>query len=362
MPSFLDTKHQLIAALAILHTLFFVTIYIGLGTFLYPILAAILLVYLSLPAIEFLKKTAHFPAIVAVGVLFLLQLSIIITLFFIALPYLIAELATLIKHLPTFINYFFEEARTLASSYEIPLSTFDLPNLSASLNQAFASIAKLNASTLQTTLSVAGGTAGQLLSPVYWMAYILIIPLIYFFLALNAAKIIPMVKKYTPLLYRQHVINALTATNTIFSGYFRGQITVVFFLCILYSSTLSLLGIPYAVITGILTGILSFIPYLGFVTGFIISTFSLFYSNASLFGLLSLVLGFACINAVESLFLTPTFMGKRIGMSNLASLLSLIIGANLFGAFGLIFAIPLAATCKHFFLEFTTYCKQQEIL
>jgi len=179
---------------------------------------------------------------------------------------------------------------------------------------------------------------------------------------MQSKKLIPMITSYTPIAYRDSVVSTLNSVNSIFSGYFRGQITVLSFLTVMYASGLYLLGIPYGLVTGIMTGILSFIPYFGLFLGFTVASISLFYTSPSIVSFALLCITFAVINAIESLYLTPTFMGKRVGLSNVSSLLSIIIGANLFGLFGLVFAIPTVATSTLLFKQFATYCKRQGVL
>ena len=355
-------KSILIATLCFLQALFWLLLYHGLDTFIYPLTIAVILLYMSLPAIVFLETKCHLPAPIAVGLIFFAQVVVILTLLLIGIPYLFREISNLIQQLPLFVSHIFDALQTLSKSYDFLNFDDSLTRAPIQLTQTLQALRSLDATTLYNTLMIAQGTASQLLSPIFWIAYMIIMPVMYFFLAIQSKKIIPLIRSYTPLAYRDAVVSTLRVVNTIFSGYFRGQITVLSFLAFMYAAGLYLLNIPYGLAIGIMTGILSFIPYFGLFLGFTLASISSFYTSSSLSSFALLCLTFAIVNAIESLYLTPTFMGKRVGLSNVSSLLSIIIGANLFGLFGLVFAIPMAATGKHLFKQFATYCKHQGVL
>lgn len=315
---------------------------IGLQPFYYPIIIAIVLSYLSQPAIEFLQRRIQLSRPLALAVIFSVQMVAIGLFLLAAIPFLLTEIIHFISQLPQLIQYLVQKIQSNIHHYNLG-AFIDIDALQEELITKIRSFSKISPQTLYHTLTIAKGTASQLLSPVYWLTTIVIVPVMYFFLGLYADRILPWIENCSPKSYRSWLVATLTLANELFSAYFRGQIIVVSFLCCLYSLGLSLIGIPYGLMIGITTGILSFVPYLGLISGFVLALVSLFYTQASILSFLGLLLVFVVINSFESLFLTPTFMGNRVGLSNLTSILSLIIAGHLFGFIGLVFAIPMTA-------------------
>jgi predicted PurR-regulated permease PerM len=109
---------------------------------------------------------------------------------------------------------------------------------------------------------------------------------------------------------------------------------------------LSIVGLKFGFIIGLLAGLVSIIPYAGFSLGFLASiTMALAnYSGPNL--LIGIVVIFVVVQVLEGLVITPKLVGDKVGLSAFITMLALIIGGNLFGLVGMIIAIPCAAIIK----------------
>ena len=117
------TQHALTLAVVAIQISIGLLVYYGLDTFVYPLTAAIILLYMSLPAIHFLEHRLKIPPTVAIGTIFFLQLILISFILIMGIPYLLGEVRNLIEQLPTFFAYFFalflnalESPKSFASS------------------------------------------------------------------------------------------------------------------------------------------------------------------------------------------------------------------------------------------------------
>jgi predicted PurR-regulated permease PerM len=131
--------------------------------------------------------------------------------------------------------------------------------------------------------------------------------------------------------------------NLIISGYIRGQAFVCFFLIANYTLWLSMIGLNYSFIISIVSGILSFIPYVGFSIG-LISSLLISYlqmGDLSLFWKIFIIFGLSAI--VENNILLPKLVGDRIGIHPLALLFSILLFSSLLGFTGTIIAVPMTA-------------------
>lgn len=134
----------------------------------------------------------------------------------------------------------------------------------------------------------------------------------------------------------------LTTIYEVFTSYFKGQGIVILILCALYATALGLIGVKFGILIGILTGLLSVIPYLGFMSGLVVSVIVAAIQFRSVLPVLWVLLAFAVIQVLESFVITPKILGKSIGINPIATLVLLIIGGMAAGPVGMIIAIPVA--------------------
>ena len=127
------------------------------------------------------------------------------------------------------------------------------------------------------------------------------------------------------------------------SGFIRGQLLVCLFLGIFYGIGLSAVGLDFGIIIGLLTGIMSFIPYFGFGTGLIVSVLLGLMQGFS-WGQWGGIAGVFIVGQVlESYILTPYLVGNRVGLSPVGVIFALLVGGTLAGFLGILVAVPVAA-------------------
>lgn len=157
-----------------------------------------------------------------------------------------------------------------------------------------------------------------------------------------------MVTRADSLLPRRHarVIRQLTTeVNEMLAGFVRGQISVCFLLAIFYAVGLSLAGLKFGLIAGLIAGALSFVPFLGALTGLFLSlglAFVQYWPQLTPIGVIIVI--FVAGQTLEGNFLTPRLVGKRVRLHPLWVIFALLAFGTLFGFTGMLLAVPLAAT------------------
>jgi predicted PurR-regulated permease PerM len=129
-------------------------------------------------------------------------------------------------------------------------------------------------------------------------------------------------------------------------GYVRGQLTANIVLGALYAIGLRIIGIRLAVPIGVLTGMLAFVPYIGFGCGLVLAV-----SMATLdwqgpvraLAVLAVMLG---VQVLDGLVVTPRIVGRSVGLAPLEVLLTMMAAGTLFGFLGVLLAVPLGAVVK----------------
>ncbi len=132
-------------------------------------------------------------------------------------------------------------------------------------------------------------------------------------------------------------------------AFFRGQMLVMFALSCIYSLGLSFVGLELALSIGITAGLLSMIPYLGFIVGTAAAMFAGWLQYHS-WAAIGKILGVFLVGQVlEGTFLTPKLVGDRIGLHPLAVILAVLVGGQWFGFIGVLLALPVSAVGVVFF-------------
>jgi predicted PurR-regulated permease PerM len=297
-----------------------------------PLLVALGLAYIFNPLFSFLQRY-HIPRVVSVLMLYLGVIGIIFGFFYFIMP----KVADQVSHLATEIQ------QSVQRWQEDPKFQRILKELEKVLIEQKERIAEAAATGLGFVLK---GLGTGIKSMFGILSYILLVPLYMFFISRNMDKIWIYIKSHIPASHRERVIEGLVKIHRTIASYFRGQITIALTKGILLITGLGIAGVPYFLLFGVIYGVGCMLPYVGvLVTLFsmslvIILTFG--FGGTLLVGLLIL----AGIEILDSLLLTPTIMGRQMGLHPVEIILSILIGGELFGFFGLLIAIPLAASLK----------------
>ena len=190
------------------------------------------------------------------------------------------------------------------------------------------------------------------------LLYLVLIPLFSYYFIKDYDKIKKTIYELIPKAPKDRVIKKVEKMDDILSSFIRGQAIVVLILALLYSLGLSLIGLPFAILIGIFAGIGDLIPYFGTVMGLLVSLIIGFAHFQSIKGMLLIILVFAIVKGSENWFFYPKIVGKEVGLHFVWVLLSIILFGQLFGFWGLVFAIPASAGFKVFIGDLIKYYKK----
>jgi predicted PurR-regulated permease PerM len=172
---------------------------------------------------------------------------------------------------------------------------------------------------------------------------IFMVPLVLYYLLYDWEKLVKRLQALIPRRWLKKTLSLAGEVDKMLSKYLRGQLLVIGALAAYYSASLSIIGFELALPIGIFTGLAVIIPYIGYGIGLMLAL-----GIAALqFGHWWAVGGVALIYIVgqvlESLFLTPRFIGERIGLHPLGVIFALLAFGQLFGFFGVLLALPASA-------------------
>tara|TARA_Y100000389_G_scaffold38141_1_gene32445 strand:- start:13431 stop:14450 length:1020 start_codon:yes stop_codon:yes gene_type:complete len=295
-----------------------------------PFIFSAIIAYLFSPVILKLEKFG-LTRPTSSAIILILFFTILATIFTNLLPSLFLELSHFLKKLPTYIDNLLIK---ISSFLNIGLKDqlIDSGNVSEILSfsdNIFSNIANSTNVAIDVVASFA------------------ITPIITFYFLKDWEKMISSIQKYLPTKYKKRIGEVVTDVDQVISRYLRGQLTVCLILSLIYSISLNYLGLNYGFLIGIITGILSFIPYVGMLIGvssaYIVALFQWGFIPMY-FGLIAII--FIIGQIVESNYFTPKLVGDQVGIHPVWIIFGLFVFGILFGFIGLLMAIPLTAISK----------------
>ena len=147
------------------------------------------------------------------------------------------------------------------------------------------------------------------------------------------------------------IYHVATLISKTYSKFLSGQCIEAIILGVLIFISFTIFRIPYAVLIAVLTGVLSFIPYIGAFFACFIGAVLVLMVNP-LQALLSIIV-YQVVQFIENQFIYPHVVGGSVGLAPLWTLVAVLIGGNLFGILGMIFFIPLVAVLYQLVKEYT---------
>ncbi|MEN6372794.1 MAG: AI-2E family transporter [Armatimonadota bacterium] len=282
----------------------------------------------------------------AVGIVALAFVAVIVISAVFLIPALIDQAKELAKNAPTYtreagtyINGFMSNHRSLLERVHLPTSMEDISTRYGSQIENIAA----------ASFSRVGTWLGGLLSSIVWLV---IIPIVTIFLLIDIDKIKAKALLLAPERHRERTASLANSVGRVFGAYIRGLLTVAVLYGIACGVVIRILGVPYAVILGAAAGVLSLVPYIGTISTVILAgTVAMVASGNPMMGIWAalaiLVMNQAFDNAV-----TPKIVGKAVGLHPALSIISLLIGARMFGFVGMIISVPVAASIQILVLEF----------
>ncbi|MBT4804261.1 MAG: AI-2E family transporter [Legionellales bacterium] len=320
---------------------------IGLDTTLKPLIAAWALSYFCIPAFNkfecfgIKRKYSAF-------VILLLILFVILSILFIFIPYLVSELQFFLEDFPQLVVDFVKNITNLLASHNINIELNDFSLLTFIKSY----LPKVSAKSLVWVGSAFQSALTNIVYTILSIISVFLFPVFFFYVSIYHKNIEKTLYAWIPGRYLVVFEEFEVAVDDVLGGFLRGQIVIASILACYYSLALSLIDLNFCIVIGFCTGFLSIIPYVGFSLG-LFSSLVVAIATGAGFGMVSGILViFLIAYTVDSFVLTPFLVGGKVGLNSLGVMLSLIIGGNLMGLWGMLFAIPVAALIKRYLSKY----------
>lgn len=307
-----------------------------LSPMLTPFFAAALLSYLGDPLVDRLELR-KLNRTLSVIIVFIILFSVLIVMLLFLVPMLEHQISYLIRNIPKYIDVIQNKLLpALASKLAIDPQLLDLNLLKKTIGQQFDKAGGL-AMTVFSSVTQSG------LTLLAWIANLVMIPVITFYLLRDWDILVARIDELLPRQYEPVIAKLASESDAVLAAFLRGQFMVMIALGMIYSIGLSIVGLKLALLIGMMAGMVSFVPYLGFILGIIAASVAMLLQTYELIQLLPVMLVFGVGQALEGMVLTPLLVGDRIGLHPVAVIFAVLAGGQLFGFVGVLLALPVAA-------------------
>ena len=249
------------------------------------------------------------------------------------LPRVESQVADAVRHLPEYRQSLETRLGPLVQDY---LSSENLAKLQTALGEHAGDVAGW---ALQAVAQVLRGG----LAVMDVLSLLFIMPIVTFYLMRDWTVLVAKVDAWLPRHQAPVIAGRMAEIDDILSAFVRGQALVCVVLASYYGAALSLVGVDLGLVIGLLTGLLSFVPYLGMLTGLMVSLGLAFAQTGTWAMPAAIAVVFAIGHLTESNVLTPRLVGERIGLHPLWIMFALMAGGALLGFVGVLLAVPVAA-------------------
>jgi len=304
---------------------------------LLPFVVGMAMAYLLNPMVNFLQRL-RIPRSLASALVLVLVIAVITGLVLMLVPLVSTQVAGLVLKLPVYIGDLQRLVQELAPQLDEWLGPERAAQFEGSLRDMIG-----------TGIEWVGSLAAQLAQSGFGVLNTLVVlfitPVVAFYLLLDWDGMVKRVDTLLPRQHRDEIHGVLGQIDRAMAGWLRGQGSVIVVLCIYYCTALYLVGLDFGLAIGLIGGILSFVPYVGFLIGFALSmTVAVVQFWPEMWVRLIIVFGVYIIGQfLEGNILVPNLVGQSININPVWLMFSLFAFGLLFGFVGVLLAVPLTA-------------------
>jgi predicted PurR-regulated permease PerM len=300
---------------------------------LLPFVAGIALAYVLAPLADRVERLGVNRTVAALIVVSVLVVALI-ALMLLLVPLLLQQGASLISHIPGY----FKRIKELIVDPNFPWLNW----LGSAETGKTASDLVGQVATWLLSFSYSLWTGGKAL--VSFASVLIVMPVVTFYLIRDWHAMIDRVDSWIPVRQRETVRQLGREIDAAIGGFLRGQFGVCLVLGCYYAIGLMLVGLDFALLIGLIAGVITFVPYIGSMTGLMIAVSVAIAQFWPDWKRITLVVAIFLVGQfIEGNIVSPKFVGERVGLHPVWLIFAMFAFGYLFGFVGLLIAVPLGA-------------------
>lgn len=320
-------RWQLLAIVAVIGYLIYL-----LAPVLMPFAIAAMLAYLGDPLADRLE-TYGLGRTLAVTIVFVVLLLLTVGALLLLIPLISRQVDNLIQNLPRYGEWVRDTALPwLQAKLRLDPHMFDTGRLVDAVKEHMGSIG-----------TVLGKLSRSGVGVIMWMTNLVLIPVVAFYLLRDWDRLVAWIDAMLPRSIEPTVAHLARESDKVLGAFVRGQLLVMLALGVFYGAGLSVVGLSVGPLIGMVAGLLSFVPYLGFIIGFCAAVIAVLVQYGDWPHLLLVCGVFVVGQLLEGYVLVPKLVGDKIGLHPVAVIFAVLAGGYLAGFLGVLLALPAAS-------------------
>lgn len=306
-----------------------------LSPVLMPFVAAALFAYLADPIVDRLERWMGRG--LAVSLVFLVMTIVVIGFVLVLVPFIERQISSFLTQLPVWVDWFQTRATPwLEARFGISPDILDTQKLIGALQANWKEAGGFAAAVL-ARVSKSG------LAVVGWALNLVMIPVVAFYLLRDWDVLVERIHAMIPRSVEPVVSQLARESDDVLGAFLRGQLSVMIALGVFYGVGLWMVGVSVGPLIGMIAGLISFVPYLGAITGVLMGVIAALVQYQD-WAHVAFVLGvFVIGQTLEGYVLVPKLVGDKIGLHPVAVIFAVLAGGELFGFLGVLLALPVAS-------------------
>lgn len=319
------------------------------GAILPSLVLAGVLFYLLNPLVDLCERRFNIPRVWTISIIFILITGLLVWGIISLIPLLQEQIKQIISSWPKYWHNLEKGTNHLLNKPKFASVRGPIMDQVNQFSQQFSDYFKKNWTDWAGNISFALGTMTNI------FVVLATAPFVLFFMLKDGKKFKTTLVKLAPIRFRATTASMLDEVNQSLSNYIRGQLTVAFWVAVMFCIGYTIVGQNYALTLGVLAGILNLIPYLGsplaMVPALIIAAFT------SGMMVIKVIIVFLIEQTIESRVVSPLVVGSKMEMHPVTTILLFIALGSMFGLPGMIFGIPVYAVVKIIFTRLFKWFK-----
>lgn len=303
-----------------------------LAPVLMPFAIAAMLAYLGDPLADRLERIG-LGRTLAVTIVFVLLLLLAIGALLLLIPLISRQVDSLVQNLPRYGEWVRDTALPWVQlKLRLEPHVFDAGRLMDAVKEHIGSIG-----------SMIGKISRSGVGVIMWLTNLVLIPVVAFYLLRDWDRMVAWVDGMLPRSIEPTVAHLARQADAVLGAFVRGQMLVMVALGVFYGGGLAAVGLSVGPLIGMIAGLLSFVPYLGFIIGFGAALIAVLVQYGDWAHLLMVCGVFGVGQLLEGYVLVPKLVGDKIGLHPVAVIFAVLAGGYLFGFLGVLLALPAAS-------------------
>ncbi|MBT8052190.1 MAG: AI-2E family transporter [Xanthomonadales bacterium] len=312
----------------------FFAVVVGLGAWLAPMFASIVIAYL-LEAMVVRLTRLGMPRMLAVVIVFILFLTLLVFLLFGLIPLVSRQLSQLVQQFPNYISQGQVLLKQLPQAY---------PEL-ISVEQAEAIVAQLGQEAANLGQQILGWSLESVASIIGLVVYVILVPVLVFFFLKDKDMMIGWITDRMPK-DRTLVNRVWVESEAQIANYVRGKVVEIIIVGAVTYVTFMILGLQYAALLATLVGFSVLVPYVGAAVVTIPIGLLAYFQFGWGWEFGQVMIAYAIIQALDGNLLVPLLFSEVVNLHPVAIILAILVFGGVWGFWGIFFAIPLATFVK----------------